>query len=145
MLFIDDDDPEVRNRSEDRRASPEHDARVSAEGASPRPEPLGIGERRVEHCHRRVESIAESPNELRRQTDLGHQHERAPTLLENALHETQVYLGLAAARDAVEDEGAEAIEHLANSVDRHPLLITQLRPLSLHAKPRFAADEGNFG
>ena len=47
-------------------------------------------------------------DELRRQRDLRHQHERAAARREHALDEAQVHLGLAAAGDAVQEKGAEA-------------------------------------
>jgi len=46
--------------------------------------------------------------ELRRQRDLGHQHQRLPAAREDRLDGAQVDLGLAAARDAVQQESLEA-------------------------------------
>ena len=43
---------------------------------------------------------AKARDELRRQRDFGHEHERAASRLGNALDEPQVHLVLAAARDA---------------------------------------------
>ncbi len=49
-------------------------------------------------------------DELRREADFRNQHEGSLTARQRTLHYLQIHLGLAAARDAVENEGAELPE-----------------------------------
>ena len=77
MLLVDDDDPEVRHRREDRAAHADADARLAAAEALPLRVPLGGGEARVQDRDVVAEARAEAPDELRRERDLRHEHERA--------------------------------------------------------------------
>ena len=53
------------------------------------------------------EALAKSRHELRRESDLRHQHQRAPLVPQAVLDGVQVHLGLAAAGNAVQQEGCE--------------------------------------
>ena len=101
-------------------------ARPEAAGP-PGLEPRAVCERGVQRDDRRREPCAEARDELRRQRDLGHEHERAAARLEHALDEPQVDLGLAAAGDAVQEPGAEFPERCADLLDRGALVRGQHR------------------
>ena len=109
MLLVDDDEPEVGHRCEHRRARAEHDARLAAEGVAPGAR--GARASVSAECSTASGAAKRSrkrPSELRREPDLGHQHQRARARREHALDEPQVHLGLAAAGDPVQHEGGEA-------------------------------------
>jgi hypothetical protein len=108
VLFVDDDEPEIGDRREHRRARAEHDARFSGNALAPGREPLGIGERGVQHRHRRIEALAETRDQLRREPDFRHQHQRALTASQRVVRRMEVHLGLAAAGDAIQQEGRKA-------------------------------------
>ena len=58
----------------------------------------------MQHRHGVAEALAEARDDLRRQRDLGHEHEHAPVLRERVLGRAQVDLGLAGAGDAVQQQ-----------------------------------------
>ncbi len=55
----------------------------------------------MQHRDGRGEALTEAADELRRETDLRHQHQRALSASQRLLDGVQVHLGLAAAGDAV--------------------------------------------
>ena len=81
VLLVDDDEPEVAHGGEDRRARPDADQRVAAAQppplvvALPRPEP------RVKQRDGVAEALAKAGDRLRRQRDLGDEHDRAAAAL----------------------------------------------------------------
>ena len=93
---------------------------------------------------RRGQALAKARDELRRQRDLRHQHERAAARREHALDEVQVHLRLAAAGDTVQEESAEAPERVADRRDRLDLVGRQhrSRPAGARGRRRRAAREG---
>ncbi len=101
MLLVDDDQPEVVERREHRRARPDAHARLAAAHAPPLVVALARREPRVHDRHRVAEALDEAAGRLRRERDLGHEHDRRAAALERGRHRAQVDLGLAAAGDAV--------------------------------------------
>ncbi len=69
----------------------------------PLPVALGVAEVAVQHGHA-AEPRAEAIDRLRRQADLGHQHDRLPPEVDYLLDGLDVDLGLAAAGDAVDED-----------------------------------------
>ncbi len=61
----------------------------------------------MQHGERRIEARGEARDELRRQRDLGHQHQRLLAARHDRFDRAQVDLGLAAAGDAVQQERCE--------------------------------------
>src|ERR1700761_7434995 len=98
----------------------------------------------MQHRHRRVEAIAKSPHELRRQANLRYKHQRTTPLLEHALHKAQIHFGLTATGDAVENERTEVPQSLADRVDSDLLLIPKGRARSPDGKPRVRAGQRNL-
>ena len=107
VFLVDDHDAEIRDRREHRRARAEHDARLARQALAPGRQPLGVGQRGVQQRQRHGEALAEARHQLRRETDLRHQHQRALSAPQRVLDRVQIDLGLAAAGDAVEQERRE--------------------------------------
>src|SRR6185437_9103191 len=105
----------------------EDDARISTEGLPPGEQPFMIGQRRVQHGHGRSKPLAKPAHELRSQTDLRHEHQRAAAEPQGALDDPQVDLSLAASRYAMQDEGTEGPERVADAPDRKTLLLVGFR------------------
>ena len=127
MLLVDADEPETRQRGKDRRARPDHDRRRTGRDALPLVAPLGLGQRRVQHGDAVAEARSEAADRLRRERDLGDEHDHASPLLERGLRRLEVDLGLAAAGRAVEQEAtALAVERLGQPGQRVELRLRQL-------------------
>ena len=101
VFFIDDDESGLRERREDGRAGADHDAGSTAARTAPCGQALRIIEGRVQHGKRCGETIRKPLRQLRRQRDLGHQHQCAAPGRERMLDRVQIDLGLAAAGDAM--------------------------------------------
>lgn len=78
----------------------------------------------MQHRDVDAEAIAKSADRLRRQGDLGHQHEGLLTAFERGACECEINLGLAAAGDAVEQEGCKATA-AAHGIDRSLLFAVE--------------------
>ena len=136
MLLVDDDQAEPLDRREHGRARPDADARL----ALAQPPPLGVAlaraQLRVQHRDRLAEAFDEAPDDLRRQRDLGHEHDRAAPLLERRLGGAQVDLRLARAGDPVQQarvRRALARAPAAASASTALLLVVQRRRLGRRA------------
>ena len=81
VLLVDDHEPEVAHRGEDRRACAHDDARLAPRDPIALVAALGLAERRVENRHRVAEPLAEATDGLRRERDLRHEHDRAEATL----------------------------------------------------------------
>ncbi len=128
MLLVHDHEAERRHRRRDGRSRADHDRRAAGGGGAPGLEARAVGERGVQCDHRRRETCAKARDELRRQRDLGHEHERAAARLEHALDEPQVHLRLAAAGNAVQEESLKLPERGSDARDRRALVGRQHRP-----------------
>ena len=78
MLLVDDDEAEIGEGQEERRARPDHDARFAAGDGAPDALALALGEPRVPFGGPRAEARREAVEELRGQRDLRQQHQRLP-------------------------------------------------------------------
>ena len=104
VLLVDHDQAEVLDRREQRRARADRDRRGAAAQPLPLLEPLARAQAAVQHRERVAEAAAQPREDLVRERDLGHEHERPPARVERGGDRAQVDLGLAAAGDAVEQE-----------------------------------------
>jgi hypothetical protein len=77
VLLVDDDQAEVDDRREHRRARAHADARLAAAQALPLVVALALGELGVQHRDRVAEALDEAADDLGRQRDLGHEDDRA--------------------------------------------------------------------
>ena len=78
--------------------------------------PLGLGQPRVEDRDAVAEAGADAADRLRRERDLGHEHDRAEPALERRRARLEVDLGLARAGRAVEQDGAAARRRAAPTI-----------------------------
>ena len=107
MLLVEDHQPEVPDGGEHRGAGPEHDARFASPDAPEGGPALGGAEPAVEHRDARAEAGAEERLLLGGERDLGNQQQRAPARFQAGGDRLEIDLGLPAAGDSVEEEGAE--------------------------------------
>ena len=108
VLLVHDDQAQPRQRGEHRHAGAEHDARRAQVRGEPAAQALRMRHAAVQrHDGRGAEALDEARLQLRREVDLGHQHQRLRLRVarEQALHGLQVHLGLAAAGGAEQQEG----------------------------------------
>ena len=135
VLLVHADDADVAQRREDGRARADDDLGLTASDALPLVAALRVGQPGVEQGHGVSEPRLESPQRLRRQRDLGHEHDRRPAARQRRGARLEVDLGLAAAGLAVEQEmTAAGIERGGDPCQRRVLLARQLRRLRLVRK-----------
>ena len=106
VLLVDDDEPEVGDRREDRAARPDADARLAGAQAAPLVVALPRAELGVQDRDGVAEARHEAVDHLRRQADLGHEDQHAAPLGQRLGGGAQVDLGLAGAGDAVQEQAA---------------------------------------
>ena len=116
MLLVDDDQAEPADRREDRRAGADDDARLAARDPLTLVAPLRVGEPRVEDRDPVAEARADPADGLRRERDLGHEHDRAEPALEHRGARLEVHLGLAGAGRAVEQEVSPSPASIAATI-----------------------------
>ena len=105
VFLIHDDDSRLAHRRKNRAACANDDASLARMNAMPFIVPFALGKSAVQHRHRVAragEPALEPLDRLRRQGNLRHQHERAPTLRARHRDGLQVDLRLAAAGDPVQ-------------------------------------------
>ena len=108
VLFVDDDQPQLGQRREDRETRAQHDARAAVERGTPVPRPRRIGQFAVQADQPGLgKTCRDAGFELRREVDLGHQEQGLFAGGQRAFDEAQVNLGLAAAGDPVQQIGLE--------------------------------------
>ncbi len=105
MFLVDQDQAQVGQRREHRRARADDHVEPAAAGALPGRAALAERQVRVEHADAVAEAAAERMDDLVRQRDLGHEDEHAPAAGDRGPRRREVDLGLAAAGHAVEQEG----------------------------------------
>ena len=130
VLLVDDDQAEVLERQEQRRAGADHDARLPGGGRAPGAAALGRGQRRMPLDRRAAEAPREAVHELAGERDLRQHDQRLAPLLQRAGHGLEVDLGLAGAGDAVEQRDGEGLRigGGAHGVGGAGLGIGQVRP-----------------
>ena len=137
MLLVDDDQADLLQRREHRRA------RADAHPGLPRAQPLPFvvalppRERRVEHRDDVSEAFLEPRGRLRGEADLGYEHDRRASGAERLLDRAQVNLGLARTGDAVEQEPvltalSQPRQHVG---ERPPLSVGELSGTRSLAEP----------
>ena len=102
-------------------------------------EPLAVAQVRVQDRQRRLEPCAKPSDELRRERDLGHEHERLLVALDDRRDGSQVNLGLAAAGHAIEQVRCEAAECVADPLHGLLLCIVQRRTAARRGRNRLTS------
>ncbi len=112
VLLVHADQSQAAHGGEDRRAGPDHDASLAGGDPHALVPPLRVAEGGMQDRDAVAEAGAEAADGLRRQADLGDEHDRAQPALERRVARLQVDLGLAASGRAVQEEvGAETLVH----------------------------------
>ena len=104
MLFVNDHEPQPAHGREYGRAGPDDDVHVAATDALPLVVALAVGQPAVLDGDALAEGRAEQGCDRRRQRDFGHEQEHTAAALAHVFREAEVQLGLAAARDAVQQD-----------------------------------------
>ncbi len=123
VFLVQDDEPQVRKGREDGAARPEHHADAPLADALPHREALPSAEPAVEDAHLVAQARPEAAGGLRREADLGHQHDDLLAGRQHLLDGPQIDLGLAAAGDSRQQEGREALVQGLLDFCQDPLLI----------------------
>ncbi len=127
MLLVDDHKAQAHDRREHRAAGAQHDVGLPLAHPAVLGRPLGGGQRRVPDGHAVAQARAQAPQELRRQGDLGDQHEAAHAAGARRGDGPQVHLRLARARHAVEQQAAPAgVQQAVDLGDRRRLVGVRL-------------------
>ena len=130
MLLINDDHPDVPQRSEDRRARANAHARLPALERKPFVASRSVTHPRVQHRDDLAEPRLEAGQRLRRERDLRHEDDRRATGLQSCLDGPEIHLGLARAGDPVQQKraaGARCLQRRQDRRERRVLLGTQRR------------------
>ena len=104
VFFVHHDGAQARNGSKDGRTRPDRHPLLARLELAPCVVALARRQPRVEHRHKVAERAPEPSDGLRRERDLGHQHDRAFSPVQHVPKELHVHQGLAGARDPVQQE-----------------------------------------
>ena len=110
MLLVEDDQAEVVDGREDGAARADGDPGLVRPEAAPLVVALALGQRGVQQRDRVPEARLEARDRLRRERDLGHEHDHALPAGQARLRRAEVHLGLARAGDAVQQVGAARVD-----------------------------------
>ena len=102
VLLVDDDQAELLDGREHGRARPDRDPRLADAQPAPLVVALAVGERGVQQRDGVAEAGGEPRHGLRRQRDLGHEHDHALVALERPGRRAEIDLGLARTGHAVQ-------------------------------------------
>ena len=126
MFFIDHDQPEARQRGKHRQPRAQHQVGLAEVRGKPVAQALRWRQAAVQRDESATcKALGKARFELRRQVDLGHQHQHLAPGSERLCRGTQVDLGLAAAGDTVQKVGGR--RRAAERRDRSRLVGRQLR------------------
>ncbi len=101
VLFVDDDQPEMRTGGEDCTPRPDDDLHLAGGDLCPVPVPLAVRQMAVQNRDA-VEAGAKPADRLGREADFRHEHDRLPTIRNDLANRLDVDFGLAAAGHAVQ-------------------------------------------
>ena len=129
MLLVDHHEPQPGEGREHRRARTHAHARLARTQPAPLVVALAVGQPGVQHRDRVAEAGDEAGDDLRGQRDFRHHHDRRPAPLQRGRRGAQVDLGLARARDAVEQQplGPPGGDRRLHRGQRRPLGVGQRR------------------
>ena len=129
MLLIDDDEAEIGEGQEQRRAGADHELRLVFGDRAPHAPAQRRRESRMPFGGLGAEALLAAGDEMAGEGDLGHQHQRLLALGERCGDRLEIDLGLAGAGDAVEQRHGEAVVHIGEKLAcRFCLLRREPRP-----------------
>ena len=105
VLLVYNDEAEIRNRREHRAARSHDHTRLARADAMPFVVALAVGKRGMQHGNLTAKASRETADCLRRERNLRHEHDRSLSLREQTPDGLEIYLGLSAACDAVQQDG----------------------------------------
>lgn len=123
MLLVDDYEPHIGGRREQRAAGAHDDFGRAAFDEIPLIVALAVAHAGVHDGHRVAEAPAETGDGLGGEGDLRHEHDGAAPLGQRALDGLQVHLGLAGAGDAVHEHHAPVARGLGGLDGGHGRLL----------------------
>ena len=128
MLFVDDDQAELRQWCENGRARADHHVHLAPADAVPLVVPLAVGQPAVLDRDAAAARRVERSHHGRRQGDLGHEHQHTAPLPPHVSGQLQVDGGLPAPRHAVQQRDTEPFLRRpgGQAAQRRPLLGRQL-------------------
>ena len=109
MFLVDDDQPKVLKRQEQRRTGADDHLRAPRRHHPPEPAPLGLGDARMPFPGPCAEPRLDAREKFRGQRDFRQQHQRLPPAPQTVGHGFQIDLGLARAGDALQKRHAKAV------------------------------------
>jgi hypothetical protein len=129
VLLVDDDQPDLLQWCEHRRARADAHARLARAQPHPFVVALALRQRRVQDRDHISEPRLEAPQRLRGQRDLGDEHDRGAPDGEHRFDGAQVHLGLARAGDTVQQQlgGRAPGDRREHLVERGALVARQRR------------------
>ncbi len=150
VLLVDDDEVEPRHRGEDRQPRAEHDIGRAFRSLAPIRNPLAFGKPAMQRDRARAgQRLPHTRHELRRQVDLGDEHQNLAAACDAACGRAQIHLGLAAAGDAVQQEGRERLACGVDRIHRGALRVVELQrrsaALATSSPVRHSLDRATHG
>ena len=105
MLFINDNQAELRHGCKKRRTGSQKNPGLPFSDPMPCQLPLTIRQPRMHHLHRLLKSLAKTPQQLRSKADLWHQNQYLTSGSGNGFNQREVYLGFPTPGHPVEQKG----------------------------------------
>ena len=136
MFLIHHDQGEPGQRCEYGGARADQDAGLAAMRGSPSVASCGAGERGMQNRNTCAEAPTEPLDQLRRERDLRHQHQRLAAAGYRCSNYPQIHLGLAATGYTVEKMCGEPAQRSSDCVDDQPLLVRQRHFTGAQLEPR---------
>ena len=121
-LLVQADEPQARDRRENRRPAAQHHLRLASSRPPPLLGPLQLGQLRVQDGDRGVQASPYTLDQLGRQRDLRHEQQDAQSIGQRSLRRGQIDLRLAACDHAVQEGHRVGPDHLQGGA----LLFVQL-------------------
>ena len=119
LLLVHNDQSQGVQRRKHGAAGAQHDLSLSPVSTAVFIVALAYGQAAVQHRHLAAVPLMEQPQHLRSQSDLRHQHNGIFPLLQRSVNQAHIYLGLAAAGNAVQQRtAAVTIQHSGQRVVR---------------------------
>ncbi|MNZ56697.1 hypothetical protein D3C78_746490 [compost metagenome] len=133
------------HRREQRRAGADDDVGLAVPGCQPGIQAFAVVHRRMQQRDAGVEALLEAGQGLRAEVDLRDQHQGLLAGFQCFADQLQVHLGLAAAGDTGQQEGAEAAKAFAHGVEGVALLFVErqfrlCQPVFVAQRRQVAAD-----
>ena len=132
VFLVDNDEPKIADRSENRASGPHHHASLPRPDPVPLVIPFAIGQRRMQHGDLVAETSREPTDRLRGQRNLRHENNRTTPLIQCTSNRLKIDFRLSTPRDAMEQN---RFRRRIDDVKRPSLLLVQLQWGRRHHAP----------